>query len=69
MKTTRAGTQLLATLLTLAACGAFAQTPQSTAPNLGGTSWQLVKFQGSDDKTLTPDDRAKYTIEFGPTAA
>jgi para-nitrobenzyl esterase len=25
----------------------------------------LVNFQGSDDTTLTPDDRAKYTIEFG----
>ena len=23
-----------------------------------------MKFQGSDDTTLTPDDRAKYTIEF-----
>jgi hypothetical protein len=32
---------------------------------LEGTAWQLVKFQGSDDTTLTPDDRAKYTIEFG----
>jgi heat shock protein HslJ len=32
---------------------------------LAGTSWQLVRFQGSDDKTLTPDDRAKYTIAFG----
>ena len=31
---------------------------------LEGTSWQLVKFQGSDDTTLTPDDRAKYTIAF-----
>lgn len=32
---------------------------------LAGTSWQLVKFQGSDDTTLTPDDRSKYTVEFG----
>jgi heat shock protein HslJ len=32
---------------------------------LTGTSWQLVKFQGGDDTTLTPDDRAKYTIAFG----
>lgn len=31
---------------------------------LAGTSWRLVKFQGSDEKTLTPDDGAKYTIEF-----
>jgi hypothetical protein len=32
---------------------------------LGGTSWQLVRFQGSDDKILTPDDKSKYTIAFG----
>jgi uncharacterized lipoprotein YbaY/heat shock protein HslJ len=31
---------------------------------LQGTKWQLVRFQGSDGKTLTPDDRGKYTIEF-----
>ena len=42
--------------------------PSASSPSpssgLAGTSWQLVKFQGSDDTTLTPDDRAKYTIEF-----
>jgi para-nitrobenzyl esterase len=49
----------------LTACGTFVQAPsRSAAPNLGGTSWQLVKFQGSDDRTLTPDDRSKYTIAF-----
>jgi hypothetical protein len=37
----------------------------SPSSALVGTSWQLVKFQGSDDTTLTPDDRAKYTIWFG----
>jgi heat shock protein HslJ len=43
-----------------------AQTPpQNAAADLGGTSWQLVKFQGSDDRTLTPEDKAKYTITFG----
>jgi para-nitrobenzyl esterase len=31
---------------------------------LAGTSWQLVKFQGIDGTTLTPDDSGKYTIEF-----
>jgi heat shock protein HslJ len=31
---------------------------------LGGTSWQLVAFQGSDDTTLTPDNRAKYAVAF-----
>jgi para-nitrobenzyl esterase len=36
----------------------------SASPGLAGTSWQLVKFQGGDGKTITPDDGAKYTIEF-----
>jgi heat shock protein HslJ len=39
-------------------------SPPSTSLELAGTSWQLVKFQGSDERTLTPDDRAKYTIEL-----
>ena len=52
----------------MAACGGFAPTPPSAAPGLAGTSWQLVKFQGSDDKTLAPDDKAKYTIVFGTDA-
>ena len=37
----------------------------STVPTLAGTSWQLIGFQGSDGTTLTPDDRTKYTIDFG----
>jgi para-nitrobenzyl esterase len=42
-----------------------AQTqPQSAAAALGGTSWQLVKFQGGDGSVLTPDDRSKYTLAF-----
>src|SRR5262245_38178494 len=45
---------------------ALAQAPPAKAPGpLPGTSWQLVKFQGSDDKTLTPDDKTKYTVVFG----
>ena len=32
---------------------------------LSGTSWQLVKFQGPDETTFTPDDKSKYTIKFG----
>ena len=46
----------------------FAARPdasQSPAAALEGTTWQLVKFQGGDEKTLTPDDGSKYTIEFG----
>ena len=34
------------------------------AEALQGRTWQLVRFQGGDDRTLTPDDPAKYTIEF-----
>jgi para-nitrobenzyl esterase len=38
----------------------------STSNNLNGTSWQLVKFQGTDDTVLVPAaDRSKYTIAFG----
>lgn len=49
-------------LLLVCAC---AQTPpQGAAERLNGTSWQFVRFQGGDGKVLTPDDRAKYTIEF-----
>src|SRR4029077_1756897 len=57
---------LWAPLLVGFACSTRTETsPQDAAAGLGGTSWQLVKFQSSDDKTLTPDDRAKYTIVFG----
>jgi heat shock protein HslJ len=46
------------------------QTPagpagETSSSGLAGTSWQLVRFQGGDGSALTPDDRAKYTIEFG----
>jgi heat shock protein HslJ len=48
----------------VAAFTAQGPTPAPASPELTGTSWQLVKFQGGDGKTLTPEDRAKYTIEF-----
>jgi len=39
---------------------------RSTGGNeLNGTSWQLVKFQGPDERTVTVDDKSKYTIKFG----
>jgi heat shock protein HslJ len=41
-------------------------TAAAGADTLQGTTWQLVKFQGGDDRTLVPDDPAKYTIEFAP---
>ncbi len=37
----------------------------SNTNDLGGTSWQLVRFQGSDGSTIVPGDRSKYTITFG----
>lgn len=38
-----------------------ANQPSASAPSSGlaGTSWQLVKFQGGDDRVLTPDDGEK----------
>jgi heat shock protein HslJ len=41
--------------------------PAATAADatvLQGTAWQLVRFQGGDDRTLTPADPSNYTIEF-----
>lgn len=48
-----------ALLVTLLGC---AQVPPPQT--LGGTSWQLVKFQGGDDTVLRPDDKSKYTLAF-----
>jgi len=37
-----------------------------TSGDLDGTSWQLVKFEGSEGTILVPaSDRSKYTITFG----
>ena len=49
-------------ILTLGLLAGCATSPD---PGLGGTSWQLVEFQGGDETILTPDDRTKYTIAFG----
>ena len=55
-------------LLRAIAWTSFTANAQATVPTntpaFAGRSWQLVKFQGSDGTTLTPDDRARYTIEF-----
>ena len=56
---------LAALLLPIACSVGTPAPPHNGAAGLGGTSWQLVKFQSSDDKLLTPDDPAKYTIAFG----
>jgi hypothetical protein len=56
---------LLVALLLPIACGVRAPaSPQNAVTDLGGTSWQLVKFQSSDERMLTPDDPTKYTISF-----
>jgi para-nitrobenzyl esterase len=55
---------LLASVLLIWACANPGTQP--SAPNLGGTSWQLVKFQGGDGAVLTPDDPSKYTLAFAP---
>jgi para-nitrobenzyl esterase len=58
--------QLLAALLLPIACSVRTPAPpQNGGGGIGGTSWQLIKFQSSDGKMLTPDDPAKYTIAFG----
>ncbi len=63
---TSISSQRLGPPLDLVERAADSQTSTQNEPaGLGGTSWQLVKFQGSDDTTLTPDDKTKYTITFG----
>src|SRR5689334_2238244 len=51
-----------------AASPSGASPPAASAPapksDLAGTSWQLVRFTGSDNATLEPDDRTEYTITF-----
>ncbi len=49
----------------LGATPSTAAATQDTTAGLGGTSWRLVKFEGGDGLTLTPDDKARYTLSFG----
>jgi para-nitrobenzyl esterase len=49
-------------VLLINACACAQQAPRDAAGDLNGTSWRLVKFQGSE--TLTPDDASKYTVAF-----
>jgi heat shock protein HslJ/uncharacterized lipoprotein YbaY len=46
------------------AAGTAAASPAGSDAALGGTSWRLVRFEGGDGTTLTPDDPGKYTLEF-----
>jgi len=54
---------ILAVLVPLFVTTTHAQTTEMNA-HLAGTSWQLVRFEGSDDTTLIPDDKTKYTVAF-----
>jgi heat shock protein HslJ len=54
------------TFASLSSAVTFAGGQKSSAGNpLSGTSWQLIKFQGPDERTFAPDDKSKYTIRFG----
>ena len=49
----------------LGGCAAIDQgSSQNASPDLAGSAWRLVKFQGGDGTTLVPDDPSKYTISF-----
>ena len=56
---------LLVLLGSFLALGCAEMMSKNTFPGLGGSSWQLVKFQGGDGAVLTPDDKSKYTLAFG----
>jgi para-nitrobenzyl esterase len=62
MTTSKNGMGWLIAFTLALACGPAVS--QQTQTGLGGTSWQLVKFQGGDDTVLTPDEKSKYTLAF-----
>jgi para-nitrobenzyl esterase len=53
---------LLATLFVAVSCAQVG--PQDTSQGLGGTSWQVVRFQGGDGKVVIPGDGTLYTLAF-----
>lgn len=55
---------IIAASLTSAVTSTRSQESNVANP-LNGTSWQLVKFKGPDERTFSPDDKSKYTISFG----
>ena len=56
--------RLMIVAITFAGVNIFANGQRSGGNPLSGTSWQLVKFQGPDERIFTPDDKSKYTITF-----
>lgn len=58
-------TKAIRVMLVLASLATVTVAQTSNRSNLlSGTSWQLVKFQGPDERTFTVDDKSKYTITF-----
>ena len=58
--------RMILVLATVAVISAPLTSAQKSGGNvLSGTSWQLVRFQGPDERIFNPDDRSKYTITFG----
>lgn len=54
----------LTLLLMLGAAAHAAAQPSAPSP-LDNTTWQLVKFQSGRGPAITPDDPAKYVVQFG----
>lgn len=65
MKTVRIMLAFLICFISVWSALTFAAGQRLSGGNpLTGTSWQLVKFQGPDERIFTPEDRSKYTINF-----
>ena len=56
--------RVMLVLLSLAITSASGGQKSNATNPLSGTTWQLVKFQGPDERVFTPDDKSKYTIKF-----
>lgn len=54
----------LSLLLALGILVGCSSSPPVRLAGIGNTSWQFVKFQGGNGAVLTPDDKAKYTLDF-----
>jgi heat shock protein HslJ len=64
LRTARLGAAVCALALT---APAWSQTSgPAPASELEGTSWQLVKIEGSDAKIRVPSERGHYLLAFAP---
>lgn len=70
MRETRLG--LAAVVLAAGGCGGATDgSPEATPATdsqpdgLAGSAWQLVRIQSMDDTVQEPDERGKYTLQFG----